>query len=85
MIPLKIPFLIPKLQTCVLNNHPVCFIVQIRKGGFIVNIAQLKSIIAQLPDETILLLQAEHLDDVSTVIVEHHSDNRTHLIFSGLE
>ena len=49
------------------------------------NIAQLKSIINQLPDETILLLQAEQLDDVSTVVVEHHSDNRTHLIFSGLE
>jgi hypothetical protein len=50
-----------------------------------VTIAQLKSIINQLPDETILLLQTEHLDDVSTVIVEHHSDNRTHIIFTGLE
>lgn len=49
------------------------------------NIAQLKSIIAQLPDDTILLLQTEQLDDVSTVVVEHHSDNRTHIIFSGLE
>lgn len=49
------------------------------------NIAQLKSIINQLPDETILLLQTEQLDDVSTVIVEHHSDNRIHIIFTGLE
>ena len=48
-------------------------------------IAHLKAIIAQLPDETILMLQTEHLADVSTVIVEHHSDNRTHIIFTGLE
>jgi hypothetical protein len=56
-----------------------------QKGGFIVTIAQLKSIINQLPDETVLLIQADQLDDVATVIVEHHSDNRTHIIFTGLE
>jgi hypothetical protein len=56
-----------------------------QKGGFIVNIAQLKSIISPLPDDTILLLQTEQLDDVESVIVEFHSDNRTHIIFTGLE
>jgi hypothetical protein len=54
-------------------------------GGFIVNIAQLKSIISPLPDDTILLLQTEQLDDVESVVVEFHSDNRTHIIFTGLE
>jgi hypothetical protein len=56
-----------------------------QKGGFIVNIAQLKSIISPLPDDTILLLQTEQLDDVESVVVEFHSDNRTHIIFTGLE
>ncbi len=49
------------------------------------NIAQLKSIINQLPDETILLLQAEQMQDVESIVVEHHSDNRVHIIFTGLE
>ena len=48
-------------------------------------LAQLKSIISPLPDDTILLLQTEQLDDVESVVVEFHSDNRTHIIFTGLE
>ena len=49
-------------------------------------IEQLKKIIANLPDETYVLIDLEDkYNDVETVIVEHHSDGRAHIVFSALE
>lgn len=49
-------------------------------------IKQLKEIIANLPDETYVLIDLEDkYNDVETVIVEHHSDGRTHIVFSSIE
>ena len=49
-------------------------------------IEQLKKIINSLPDETYVLIDLEDkYNDVETVIVEHHSDGRTHIVFSAVE
>lgn len=49
-------------------------------------IKELKSIISSLPDETYVLIDLEDkYNDVETVITEHHSDGRTHIIFSTVE
>lgn len=49
-------------------------------------IKELKSIINSLPDETIILIDLnEEYADVETIFVEHHSDGRTHIVFSALE
>ena len=49
-------------------------------------IEQLKKIIANLPDDTYALIDLEDkYTDVETVIVEHHSDGRTHIVFSASE
>ncbi len=49
-------------------------------------IEQLKKLIANLPDEAYLLIDLEDkYTDVETVIVEYHSDGRTHIVFSAVE
>lgn len=49
-------------------------------------IEQLKKIIANLPDNTYVLIDFEDkYTDVETVIVEHHADGRTHIVFSVAE
>ena len=49
-------------------------------------IEQLKNIINSLPNETYVLLDLEDkYNDVETVIVEYHSDGRTHIVFSSIE
>jgi hypothetical protein len=49
-------------------------------------IENLKSIINSMPDETILLIDSNDIyEDVETIFIEHHSDGRTHIIFSALE
>lgn len=48
-------------------------------------IKELKTIISNLPDETILLVEQEDVLDVETITVQHHPDGRVHLIFSALE
>lgn len=48
-------------------------------------IKDLKAIINSLPDETVLLLQGDNYTEVESICVEHHSDGRTHIIFSSLE
>ncbi len=47
---------------------------------------ELKAILNSLPDETILLIDTNNeYIDVETIMIEHHSDGRTHIIFSTLE
>ena len=49
-------------------------------------IKELKAIIKSLPDETYVLIDLEDKHtDVETVITEHHSDGRAHIIFSAVE
>ena len=49
-------------------------------------IEQLKKIINSLPDETYVLIDLEDkYNDVETVLVEYHSDGRTHIVFSAVE
>ena len=48
-------------------------------------IKELKLIIAHLDDETPILLSTEDIYEAETVIVEYHSDGRTHLILSHAE
>lgn len=48
-------------------------------------IKELKEIISNLPEETVLLVEENDVNDVETVEVQFHSDGRVHLIFSALE
>ena len=48
-------------------------------------IKELKEIIIHIPDETILLLEANDVFDVETIDVQFHADGRTHIIFSAIE
>lgn len=47
-------------------------------------IRELKKIISNLPDSTVLLIEETDVTDVETVNVQYHSDGRIHLIFSTL-
>lgn len=47
-------------------------------------IKQLKEIISNLPDETPVLISTEDVYDAETIMVEHHSDGRQHLILSNV-
>lgn len=47
---------------------------------------ELKTIINSLPDETTLLIDTnDGFVDVETIMIEHHSDGRTHIVFSTLQ
>lgn len=47
---------------------------------------ELKQIISNLSDETILLIDGEEdRNEVGSINVEYHSDGRVHLIFSVFE
>jgi hypothetical protein len=47
---------------------------------------QLKAILNSLPNDTILLIDTDNgYVDVETIMIEHHSDGRTHIVFSTLE
>ena len=47
---------------------------------------QLKAILNTLPNETILLIDTSNgCTDVETIMIEHHADGRTHIIFSSLQ
>ena len=49
-------------------------------------INELKSIINSLPDDTVLLIDLDkEYTDVETIFIEHHSDGRTHIVFSAVE
>lgn len=48
-------------------------------------IKELKTIIKNLTDDTVILIEENDLNDVEAVKIEIHMDGRTHLIFSALE
>ena len=48
-------------------------------------IKDLKEIISNLPDETIVLIEETNVNDVESINIQIHSDGRTHLILSVLE
>lgn len=48
-------------------------------------IKELKKIISNLPEETIILIEENDVNEVETVNIQLHSDGRAHLIFSALE
>ena len=48
-------------------------------------IKELKMIIEDLTDDTIILIEETDINDVETIKIEIHSDGRAHLIFSALE
>ena len=48
-------------------------------------IKELKMIIEDLNDDTVILIEETDVNDVETVTIQIHSDGRSHLIFSALE
>ena len=48
-------------------------------------IKELKKIISNLPEETVILIEETDINNVETVKIQLHSDGRSHLIFSVLE
>ncbi len=48
-------------------------------------IKELKEIISNLPEETIILIEEKDIYETETIKVQFHSDGRTHLILSALE
>jgi hypothetical protein len=48
-------------------------------------VRELKLIIEDLVDDTVILIEETDLNDVETINIQIHSDGRTHLIFSALE
>ena len=48
-------------------------------------IKEFKEIIANLHEDTVVLIEETDINDVETVKIELHSDGRSHLIFSALE
>ena len=48
-------------------------------------IKELKEIISNLSDNTIILIRETDINDVETINIEIHLDGRSYLIFSALE
>ena len=48
-------------------------------------IRELKMIIEDLVDDTVILIEGTDVKDVETVTIQLHSDGRSHLILSALE
>lgn len=48
-------------------------------------IKDLKLIIEDLMDDTVILIEENDINDVETINIQIHSDGRTHLILSALE
>lgn len=48
-------------------------------------IKELKEIISNLPDETVILIEETDIYEVETINIQIHSDGRMHLILSALE
>lgn len=48
-------------------------------------IKELKMIIEDLTDDTVILIEATDINDVETINIQIHSDGRSHLILSALE
>ena len=48
-------------------------------------IGEMKLIIDDLMDDTVVLIKKNDVDEVETVEIQLHSDGRSHLILSALE
>ena len=48
-------------------------------------INELKIIIKDLSDDTVILIEENDINEVETVTIQLHKDGRAHLIFSALE
>lgn len=48
-------------------------------------IKELKEIISNLPEETVILIENDDIYELETIDIQIHSDGRIHLIFSALE
>ena len=48
-------------------------------------ISELKTIINNLADDTVILIEENDIKNVETIDIQIHSDGRTHLILSALE
>ena len=48
-------------------------------------IKELKLIIEDLMDDTVVLIEENDLNEVETINIQIHSDGRSHLILSALE
>ena len=48
-------------------------------------IKELKFIIADLMDDTVILIEENDINDVETINIQIHLDGRSHLILSALE
>lgn len=48
-------------------------------------IRELKMIIEDLADDTVILVEESDVKDIETTIIQLHSDGRSHLILSALE
>ena len=48
-------------------------------------IKELKMIIEDLADDTVILIEETDVNDVETVNIQIHMDGRSHLILSALE
>jgi hypothetical protein len=48
-------------------------------------IKELKLIIEDLTDDTVILIEETDINDVETINIQIHLDGRTHLILSALE
>lgn len=48
-------------------------------------IKELKLIIEDLADDTVILVEETDINDVETINIQFHSDGRSHLILSALE
>lgn len=48
-------------------------------------IKELKLIIEDLVDDTVILIEENDINEVETIKIQIHSDGRSHLIFSALE
>lgn len=49
------------------------------------NIKELKQIISNLPEETIILIEETDINSVGTVNIQFHSNGESHLVFSTSE
>ena len=48
-------------------------------------IKELKLIIEDLADDTVILIEETDINEVETVKIQIHSDGRSHLVFSAVE
>lgn len=48
-------------------------------------IKELKLIIEDLADDTVILVEETDVNEIETVTIQIHSDGRSHLILSSLE